>query len=448
MSPFRFRALLLLSVLVLLLPGQVLAQDLLSLEEAIRIGLENNYAIRIVSKEQEIAENNVTLGNAGILPAVDGRVTRDFSQNDVRNQFEANPPRIVNNSRNNGANASVLLNWTVFDGGRMFINYNRLRALEKAGALLTKATVENTLADLVDAYFEVVRQARKIQSIEDAIAISEQRVNITQEQYNVGVSAKVEILRAQVDYNADRSALLSQLELLQNAKITLNQLLGRDPDVDFAVIENITVNTLLDIKNINAALLSANPTLQRIQLNRDLALYDLRSARALRYPAVGLVGAYGINRSLQDPVIFGNTVGTNESRRVGFNYGITLAVPIFNGLEINRQIQNSRIAVESTTLALQQEQNRLEADIARAYNRYSNRLQLLELEESNLTLAKQNAEIALERYRLGLLTAIELREAQRNLLVAENRLIDIQYEAKAAETELNRIGGNLVQEYQ
>ncbi len=445
MSPIKTIALLLLGA-ASILPHFAQAQELLTVEQAVQLGLQSNYDIRIVNQEQRIAENNISLGNSGLLPSLDGRITRDFSNNDLRNQFENNEPRIVDNSRTNGTNASLLLNWTLFDGGQMFINYNRLKAIEKSGALFTKATVENTLAGILNAYYEVVRQARKINSIEDAIAISELRVNITQEQFNVGVSAKVEILRAQVDYNADRSELLIQLELLQNAKINLNQLLGRNPNLDFLVQDSISVDNQLSLTAMDNRLLTANPNLQRIQVEREIAFYDLRTARALRLPFVGFSGSYGINRSLQDPVIFGNTVGTNESRRIGFNYGFTLTVPIFNGFEINRQIQNSQIAVEATNLALQQEENRLQSDMSRAFNRYQNRLQLLELEESNLKLAQQNGEIALERYRLGLLTAIELREAQRNQLIAENRLIDIQYEAKAAETELKRISSTLLQE--
>lgn len=447
MSPYRAAALLLV-VAALLLPQTTFSQEKLTLEEAIRIGLEKNYDIRIADRQEDIAENNVTLGNAGFLPTADGRISRDFTNNNIRNQFENNDPREVNGSKTNVTNASVLLNWTVFDGGRMFIEYNRLQALEKSGKLFTKATVENTVADISDAYYEVVRQARKIRAIEDAIAISEQRVNMTQEQYNVGVSPKVEILRAQVDYNADRSDLLLQQEALRNAKIDLNQLLGRDPNINFDPIDSIIVDKTITIALEEATLLAANPGLQRIQLQRDLAIYDLRSARAQRLPVIGLAGSYGYNRSLQDPVIFGNTVGTNQSRRVGFNYGVVLSVPLFNGFNINRQVQNSRIAIETSTLEFQQEQNRLEAELARAYSQYVNRLELLELEETNLVLAQQNAEIALERYRLGLLTAIELREAQRNQLVAENRLIDIRYQAKTAEIELKRLSSSLVQEDQ
>ncbi|TXK46810.1 TolC family protein [Pontibacter qinzhouensis] len=445
MSLLKTTAFILLGI-ASFMPGLTQAQEKLTLEQAIQFGLQHNYDIRIVSKEQTIAENNVTLGNAGFLPALDARYTRDFSRNDLRNQFENNEPRIVDNSTTRASNASMLLNWTIFDGGRMFINHNRLKALERSGAFFTKATIETTLANIIIAYHEVVRQARKINSIEDAIAISEQRVNITQEQYNVGVSAKVEILRAQVDYNADRAELLRQLELLQTSKITLNQLLGRDPNIDFMVDDIIEVSNDFRLASVNNQLLSSNPNLQRLRINRDIALYDLRSTRAMRLPMIGLSSAYGLNRQLQDPVIFGNTVGTNESRRQGFNYGLTISMPIFNGLEINRQVQNSRIAVEANSLALQREQNALQSDMSRAFTRYQNRLQLLELEESNLVLAKQNAEIALERYRLGLLTAIELREAQRNQLVAETRLIDIQFEAKASETELKRIGSTLLDE--
>lgn len=444
---FKKAALLFLTA-VLLLPHLAQSQDLLTLEEAIKLGLQQNYDIRIADTEDEIATNNVTLGNAGFFPTVTGRATRDFSDNNTRNQFESEPAREISNLRNNSTNASVQLSWTVFDGGRMFIAYNRLEAIEKSGKLLTKATIENTIANISDAYYEVVRQARKINALEDAIEISAQRVAITQEQYNVGVSAKVEILRAQVDYNADQSELLRQQEALQNAKIDLNQLLGRDPDISFVAIDTIVVDRQLEYQGADANLLASNPSLKRLQLERDIAIYDLRSARALRLPTVGVTGSYGYNKSLQDPVIYGNIFGTNESTRQGFNYGLSLTLPIFNGFNINRQVQNSRINIESTKLQYAQLQNTLESELARAYSQYTNRMKLLNLEEANLKLADQNAEIAVERYRLGLLTAIELREAQRNQLIASNRLIDIQYEAKAAEVEIKRLTSSLLQEAQ
>ena len=441
MSPLKAVALLLLGV-VLLFPSAASAQEKLTLQEAIRIGLQNNYTIRIAGKQEAIAENNVSLGNAGFLPTVDARATRNFREDNSEQTLQNGDLVVRDGASSNNLNSSVNLNWTIFDGLGMFINYDRLQAIRRSGTLFTREVVENTVADITDAYHEVVRQEYKIQAIEDAIAISEARVEITEAQYNVGVSAKVEILRARVDMNADRSELLRQTELLQNAKINLNQLLARSPDVPFVTASPIVVDSTLTFGTATSGLELANPLLKRLQLNKELANLDLKSIRASRLPVLGVTSAYNFSRSESEPL---NPFSTRSSLNNGYNYGLTVSLPIFNGFNLNRQAQNARIAIETSDLEYQQEQNRLSADLARAFSQYTNRLQLLKLEESNLVLAQENAEIALERYRLGLLTAIELREAQRNQLVAENRLIDIKYEAKAAETELKRISSTLLQ---
>ncbi|WP_299758647.1 TolC family protein [uncultured Pontibacter sp.] len=442
MFSYRAAALILIG-LALLLPGRAQSQEQLSLEQAIRIGLQNNYDIQIANRQEAISENNVTLGNAGFLPNIDGRANRTFSENNSRQEFSTGPDRVRTGASSNNLGYGVNLNWVIFDGLGMFINLERLKALEKSGELLTKQTIENTLANIAASYFEVARQSFKIQALQDAIAISEARVEIAQAQYEVGVSAKVEILRAQVDYNADRSELLLQQELLQNAKINLNQLLGRNPDIDFAVTDSMMVDATVNYSAASGSLNAANPLLQRLQLERQLANLDIKAVRASRFPTVSVLSAYNFSRSEAEPL---NEFQARFNQNKGYNYGLSVNVPIFNGFNINRQAQNARINLETANLELLREENRLQSDLARAYSQYTNRLQLLELEESNLKLAQENAEIALERYKLGILTAIELREAQRNELVASNRLIDIQYQAKAAEIELKRLSSTLLQE--
>lgn len=442
MSPLKVAALFLLGV-VLLFPHKLAAQEQLSLQDAIRIGLQNNYDIQIAGRQEAIAENNVTRGNAGFLPNVDARGGRTFSENNSRQSFQTGPDRTRNGASSNNLNGSINLNWTIFDGMGMFINYERLKALEKSGALFTRETVQNTLANIFDNYFEVVRQSKKMQAIEDAIAISQARVDIAQAQYEVGVSAKVEILRAQVDFNTDRSELLVQQEALQNAKINLNQLLSRDPNIDFVAIDSIVVDPNLNYGNADAGMLANNPLLSRLKLNQEIASLDIKSVRASRFPVIGVVAAYNFNRSENEPL---NEFSPLFNQNRGYNYGLSVSLPLFRGFNTNRLAQNARINLESANLEYKRQQNLLDAALARAYSQYTNRLQLLQLEETNLTLAQENAAIALERYRLGLLTAIELREAQRNQLVAENRLIDIQFQAKAAETELKRISSTLLQE--
>lgn len=427
-------------------PQTVAEAPPLSLQEAIRIGLENNYGIRLARTDQQIAGNNVTRGNAGQLPAVNGNFTRTFNINDVRQQLGDQAARISNGAESNFLNANVALNWTVFDGLGMFIAYDRLKALERQQQVITRATVEESVANITDAYFNVVRESGKIRSLEEALSIGQQRIDLTQGRVDVGVSAKVEVLTARVDFNADRSLLLQQQELLNTAKINLNNLIGRTTLTDFQPIDSIVVVTGLQAEEIVQGVIDQNPRLQQARLGVDVASYERRLVRSARWPRVNLTSGYALTRNINNAAFFGTQLATNISRNAGLNYGVTASLPIFNGFEQRRLEQNARVLEEQSRLLLDQTRLNLDAETEQALNRYKNRLQLLELEEENILLARENVNIALARYRLGLLTPLDLRVAQRTQLEAETRLLDIRYQAKQAETTLRRLSGYLVQE--
>ncbi|CAN5919274.1 TolC family protein [soil metagenome] len=441
MSSF-FRFCLLFTAAGAFLPGQLLAQEPLSLQQAVQIGLQNNYAIQIASREVTITENNVTLGNAGFLPVVAARASRNNRREDTQQLFLSGLTQERDNAQSQSFNSAIDLNWVIFDGLGMFINQQRLQTFRKAGILFSKATVENTISQITNAYFDVVRQAQKIASIQEAIQISEERIELTQAQYEVGVSAKIAIQTARVDYNADRSELLRQQENLRNAKITLNEVLGRHPDDNFVPTDTIVLAQTFASGSLENLSLGLNPQLQQSKLQQELAYLDLREIRSRRFPVIGLTSSYVFTLSESQAGF------VLQNRSLGFNYGFTVGLNIFNGFDNRRLMQNARIQVQNNELAYRQLENTLQSGLARSWSRYQNRMEILELEQANLLLARQNTDIALERYKLGLLTALELREAQRAQLLAQNRLIDILYEAKEAETELRRLTGNLVQENQ
>ncbi|MBC6988421.1 MULTISPECIES: TolC family protein [Hymenobacter] len=422
----------------------------LSLQEAIRIGLENNFGIQLARRDEEIASNNVTRGNAGQLPSVNGNFSRTFNINNTRQQREQQKAVVINGGKANALNANVGVNWTIFDGFGMFIAYDRLRTLENGQRQITRATMEETVESISNAYFAVVRESGKIKSLEQALAIGQQRIDLTQAQVDVGVSAKVEVLTARVDFNADRSLLIQQQEALKTAKVNLNNLLSRGPQLDFSPSDSIVVTRDLDREAINQGIVARNPRLQQARFGVDVAQFDRKLVRASRYPQVDLTGGYGLTRNINNAFLIntaqGSVLGSNTNRVFGPNYGVVASVPIFDGFNRNRLEQNARVAEEQSRIQLDQTRLNLESQAEQAYAQYQNRLQLLELEEDNITLARQNVAIALERYRLGLLTPLELREAQRNRIDAETRLLDIRYQAKEAETVLRRLSGSLVQE--
>ena len=431
-------------------PASVAQAPGLSLQQAIAEALQHNYGILLSRQDEQIAQNNVTRGNAGQLPSLTGNLTRTFNRNNITSRVGDNDPRVINGGTSNLLNANVTLGWTLFDGLGMFIAYDRLKTLRQQQQQITRATVEETVETVTNAYYDVVRNAGKIRSLEEALKIGQARIDLTQAQVDVGVSAKVEVLTARVDYNADRSLFLQQQQALSAAKITLNNLLGRAPRVDFEPSDSLTVTRDLNEAAITAGIKANNPRLAQARLGLDVATYDRRLIRASRFPQIGLVTGYGTNRNINNaqfinlptgPVL---TTGTNST--TGLNYGITASVPIFDGFNIRRQEQNARVVEEQSKLSLAQTDLQLDADAATAFAQYQNFLQLLDLEETNIQLARQNVDIALERYRLGLLTPLALREAQRNQLDAETRLLDIRYSTKQAETALRRLSGGLVRE--
>jgi outer membrane protein len=431
-------------------PATVAPAPALSLQQAIAEALQHNYGILLSRQDEQIARNNVTRGNAGQLPNINANLTRTFNNNNITSRVGDNEPRVINGGTSNLLNSNVTLGWTLFDGLGMFIAYDRLKTLRQQQQQITRAVVEETVETVTNAYYDVVRNAGKIRSLEEALKIGQARIDLTQAQVDVGVSAKVEVLTARVDYNADRSLFLQQQQTLTAAKITLNNLLGRTPRTNFEPSDSLTVNRDLREETVIAGIKANNPRLAQARLGVDVATYDRRLVRASRFPQIGLATGYGINRNINNaqfinlptgPVL---TTGTNST--VGLNYGITASVPIFNGFNIRRLEQNARVVEEQSKLSLAQTDLQLDADAATAFAQYQNFLQLLDLEETNIQLARQNVDIALERYRLGLLTPLALREAQRNQLDAETRLLDIRYSSKQAEIALRRLSGELVRE--
>ena len=426
-------------------PATVPAAPPLSLQEAIATALQHNYGILLSRRDEQIAGNNVTRGNAGQLPSLTGNLTRTFNNNNINQRFGGNDPRVINGATSNIFNTNVTLGWTIFDGFGMFIAYDRLKTLRQQQQQITRATVEETVENVTNAYYDVVRQSGKITSLEEALKVGQARIDLTQAQVEVGVSAKVEVLTARVDYNADRSLLLQQQQALTAAKITLNNLLGRTPRLDFAPSDSLVVTRDLREDVMTAGIKANNPRLAQARLGTDVATYNRKLTRAARFPQVGIVSSYSLNRNINNAAFAGTVLTTSTNQVRGLNYGITASMPIFDGFNLRRLEQNARVVEEQSQLSLDQTTLQLDADAATAFAQYQNFLQLLDLEETNIQLARQNVDIALERYRLGLLTPLALREAQRNELAAETRLLDIRFQAKQAETVLRRLSGGIVQ---
>lgn len=424
------------TILVFLSPIDLKGQEMLTLKEAIEIGLQNSYEIRIAENDTKILSNNYAYGKYQFLPDINGEATQNFDVENIEQQRDpANPPIVTRDARSRQFNASVNLQWTIFDGLGMFISYKMLQKLQEAGNFNLKSSITSKIAEISRGYYLIVLEKEKISVLENTVDLSEKRHEIAKATYEVGRSSKLEYLSAQVDLNADRAALIAQEEAYQNAKIELNRIMGVKVDQDFGVSDAITFSEDLDIVLLEEGLLEQNPSLLALQQNQTLTELELSSIQAERYPTISVNAGYRYRNS-ETQLGFATT-----DVRDGYYYGLRGTLNILNGLDISRRTQNARIDQEMAEILYDQLQADLLANLNNRYLAYKNALRLFQLETENLAIAKENESIAYERYRLGNANFLELREAQKNAVEAESRLLDAAYNIKVAEIDLHRLSG-------
>lgn len=427
-------------ILLILLAGyfqSASAQEFLSLKEAIAVSLQNNYDIKLVNNDVQIAKNNVNAGNAGILPVFQGNFSNSGSNQNTVQTTSTGEQKIADGVRNTNTTYGVALDWTIFDGFRMFATYDKLKELQKLGEVNEKATVLSTVAQVISAYYDLVRQQQLVVATDSALNISRFRIELAKNKLQIGKGSKLDVLSATVDYNTDTSAYLLQKNLLQNAMVNLNQVMARDLNIKVRAQDRIDIDKQLNYSKLQEVSLQLNPALQNAFINKKVAELTLKEVKGQRYPIVGLNSGYEFSRSA-------NPTGFNQKfRGHGLTYGVTASINIFNGFLQRQNERNAKISISSSQLALERTQQTISAELLRSYQDYQTNLELLKVEQGNVEIAKQNLAITLDKYRLGSIAPLELREAQRNSIQAITRFLDAQHQAKLTEISLKEISGTL-----
>ncbi|CAH0335915.1 hypothetical protein FVB9288_01578 [Flavobacterium sp. CECT 9288] len=425
-------------ILLLFFIPKVEAQEVLTLENALKIALENNYEIKIASNNSLIQKTNVSLGNAGMLPTLTANVVDNNSIQNSSQTRQDGTKNELDNAKNNSLTYGVGLDWTIFDGMRMFARRDQLKELQKLGEAQLKLAIITRISDVNAAYYDLVQQQKQLAALDTTIVISNQRLQLAQNRFTIGKASKLEVLNAQVDLNTDQVALLRQKELYANGKIALNQLLARDVTTNFTVIDKLDVDKLLQLAELKALAEKQNPQLEAQIINKRVAELELKQVKAGRYPTIRVNSAYNFSES-QSSLGF---VAQAQSR--GFNYGFTASVNIFDGFNQRRNEKVASLLVENAKLNIDQQNLILNSQLATTYQTYLTNLELITLEENNEAIAKQNLNITLDKFRIGTITTLEFRTAQLNYVNAKVRYNNAQFQGKLSEIALRELAGNLV----
>jgi outer membrane protein len=411
-------------------------QQVLTFEEVIQRGLDNNFGVKIAINEAELAENNLGIGRSAVLPTLNATYGRTSSVEDVEQKFvdDANP-RIIDGAQSSNKNFNLVAIYGI--RADAVVALKRLGKLAEISDLEAKVVIENTVAAISSAYYRLVLELQRNTLLEETLELSKRRLDIAEAQYELGQQSKSAYLAAQVDYNADLSLLVSQAQVIESARISLNELLAMDPTEIYVVSDTIQIeeNLLLDHLVDNA--FHHNKMLLVTQRQENVAFLQLQELRAQRLPTLTLNGNYvqTVNNSDAGFII--------QNKRDGYNFGATLGLNLFSGFSLNRRIQNAKIQQVNQRYALEQYEVQLNSDIYRAFNIYENSKKRLEIERNNFEVVAENTEIAFERFKMGLTSFLEFRDAQVNRLAAEIRLIESVYSIKETEIELMRLSGKI-----
>ena len=419
--------------------GSLHAQQHYTLKSCLEIGLEKNYSIRMVRNEEQISKNNATVSNAGYLPTLD--LSAGFSGN--INDTETTARATGEKAKTTGVfdktlNAGLNLNWTLFDGFKIQANYARLKELERQGETLTRIAIEDFIADLTAEYYNYIQQQIRLKNFHYAMSLSKERLRIVEERYIVGNFSRLDLQQARVDYNADRAQYMKQQEAVESSRISLNELMANE-DMSQSITVNdsiIDLNTLLSFEELWQSTLANNASLLRTEQGKKLADLEMKAVKSRNFPYLRLNAGYGYTLNKYE-------ISANSRRdNLGLNFGVTMGFNLFDGNR-RREIKNARIAIENAQLQQDDMRQTLKADLSNLWQAYQNNIEMLKLERENLIAAIENHEIASERYMLGTLAGIEMREAQKSLLDAEERILKAEYDTKMCEISLLQLSGKI-----
>lgn len=435
------RTVLFIAVLCTALGAMAQVTPTYTLKSCLEQGLLNNYSLRITHNEEQVSRNNATLGNAGYLPTIELTGGYQASIENTNDKVRDTGVTVKNNGvTDHTLDAGIDLNWTIFDGFNISTTYKQLKLLREQGETNTRIALEDFIATLAAEYYNFVQQKIRMKNLLYAVQLSRERLRIVEARYHIGNFSRLDYQQAKVDFNADSAQYMKQQEVLHTSRINLNELMGNE-DVDQMLYIHdslIVVNSALDFEELWNATLSVNSSLLKADQNTQLAQMDYKKVNSRNYPYVRLNAGYGYTLNKYEI--------NSYSRRdnLGFRGGVTVGFNIFDGNR-RRERRNASIAIKTARLQRDELELQLRADLSNLWQAYRNNLEMLNLERQNLIAAKDNHEIAMERYMLGDLSGIEMREAQKSLLDAEERILSAEYDTKLCEISLLQISGKITQ---
>lgn len=427
---------LLIILVISVVPIFAFSQEILKIEDVISIGLKNNFDIQIAANESNINKVNNTAGNAGQYPNIGLGLGTSYSLNSTHQEYSSGSIIDKNSASLQIYSASLNLNWTIFNGFRMFTTKQKLEEIERLGEIKFHQQIQSSIAQFIIAFYDVVKQKQQLNTVLEVKSLSAERMKLGEIRFNSGVSSKTELLQSQIDYNTQCQNEINQLNAISESKRKLNQLINRDILIDFDTDNKIPYTDIDSIEAIKKIIVN-NPSIQNLNKQLEISELTIKETESLNYPQIDLSAGYLYNLNQNKASL------VNYNRTIGPQIGLNLSYPIYQAGNISRQTQSAKLSYKSLEYQLESLKTQAYLQFQNSYNQYITQKRLLKIEEQTSEIAKENVMISIERLKLSQTTPIEVRDAQLSYENSRTRLTNIYYNLKIAETQIKLLMGDL-----
>lgn len=430
-------------VLIFLCISVVLpAQENYDLSSLVRRALLENYNILIVRNEEKIADNNHTLGNAGFLPTIDIQGTISRSSNNTKQEFFSGVIRESDDADSKNLNSYVIMNWKVFDGLMMFARYDQLGLLKEIGALDTKYYIEQTVSDIADAWYELIKEKMLLANYNQTLDVSRFRLSLESKKLDVGSGNLLLYNQALVDFSTDSITVMNQKRLIRSLVIQINQLVNLDPDLEINVLNpEIIPEIILQKDSLISKAVRANQEIKKSMLQEMVSETNIRVRRSAYFPEVNLYGQLSYSEQ-------SNEISTLKyGRTLGKQIGITVRYNLFNGFNDRREVENAKLTHENSSLERENITKQIRSTVLDNFYQYQSLSRQLMLAEQNTLAAQKSLDIAKIQYEKGDISGYDFRQTQLSLIRSQNTALSLRYNLKSTEIELLRLTGDLMERF-
>lgn len=418
-----------ISIFAILLCGY--SQDELTVEKFISKVVENDFSIQIVKNETVIAANENNIGNAGYLPSLFLEGSQDLTVNSARQEFLGNQVNEADNAQNTAFQVGALLDWTIFDGFKMFATDKKLDLLEETAQLNLRAEIEIKVYQAYLLFYSYLLHQEMQEIFQQSIDLSKARFDYIEKRVKNGAASKTELIQSQLDLSADSSAFLSNQNELELIQAELNEMMAQDASTSLQVVGDLPQETEnFDVESFKSNAFTDNTNLLMAKSNMAVLAQERKEVVSRFYPSIGVYAGYNFNQAE-------NEVGfLLRNRTYGPSFGVTLRWNIIDNLSRFQDLKNIKIQQENAELFEKQEKQIIDRELTQAFSNLNWAKKNMDFELRNQIKRSEITEITEKALKAGSITPLELREIQFSAVEANERLLQAQLDYITAKLNL------------